>query len=145
MTTTPTAGEALRRTQDGSLPIGTVEEILKRAPSDIVEAVLPVPEWKCSVRVRSFTAAQSAQVKQHSLKFREQGTDIAWADMEITQFLEGVVEPRFTREEATHLHSISGKGFQRVINWLDENSGTDKEALSKARDEFPRSGNDTQD
>lgn len=129
----------------GVLPIGTVEEILKNAPSDIVEEILEIPEWGCSVKVRSFTAAQSASVKQHGLGFRGEETLVAFAEMEIQQFVEGVIEPRFSKDEVRHLYNISGAGFQRVINWLDEKSGTDKETIRSAREEFPGPGKPSED
>jgi hypothetical protein len=121
---------------DGKLPIGTVKDILDRAPSDLVEEILEVPEWQCSVKVRSYTAAVSAQIKQRGLAFKGEDTKVAWAEMEITQFQRGVVEPLFSEDDVRKLHATSGRGFARVIAKLDELSGTDKEELRKAQDEF---------
>ena len=78
-------GDAVKGAQTGQLPIGTVEEILKRAPSDLIEDVLEVPEWACSVKVKSFTAAQSAEVKQRGLAFKGEDTKVAWAEMLLAQ------------------------------------------------------------
>lgn len=133
-------GEAIKDTQTGKLPIGTVKDILAKAPTDLVEEVLEIPEWGCSVRVRSFTAAQSARIK--SLAFKptpDGGTEVAWAAMEQTQFQEGVIEPKFSEKDVKKLHLSSGRGFQRVIDWLDESSKINKEELKKTRDEFPGS------
>lgn len=136
-TTTP--GEALKDTQSGKLPVGTVREILD-APTDTVEEILEVPEWKCSVKVRSFTAAQSARVKQHGFKSRpDGGVEIAWAAMEHLQFKEGVIEPQFSELEVRRLSLKSGPGWARIINWLDEHGKIDKEALERVQDEFPGS------
>jgi hypothetical protein len=132
-------GEALKRTQTGTLPIGTVEDILKEAPNDLVTEVLDVPEWKCSVKVRTFTAAQSAMIKQRGFGFKGEEVQVAWAEMEIMQFQQGVLEPHFTEEQVRELHLSSGRGFARVIEKMDELSKIDKEALAKARDEFPGS------
>lgn len=129
-------GDALKGVQTGQLPIGTVEDILKRAPSDLVEEIVEVPEWACSVKVKSFTAAQSAEVKQRGLAFKGEDTKVAWAEMEIAQFQMGVIEPKFTDEQVRELHLHSGRGFARVIAKLDELSGTDKEELRKAQREF---------
>lgn len=134
----PSAGEAVKAAQMGApLPIGSVETILKNAPSDIVEETVEIPEWECSVRLRSFTAAQSARVKQHGLGFKGDRTEVAWAEMEIMQFMEGCIEPQWEHRQVVQLHGTSGRGFQRVIDWLDEKSGTDKEAIRRARDDFP--------
>lgn len=135
-TETPAAEEAVKGAQNGLLPIGSVKDILDRAPSDLVEEVLEIPEWNCSVKVRSLTAAQSASVKQRGFGFKGEETQVAWAEMEIVQFQQGVVEPRFSEDEARKLHLRSGRGFQRVIAWLDAKSGMDKEELRKAREEF---------
>lgn len=124
------------KTTGDHLPLGTVDRILEKAPSDIVEGTVDVPEWGCSVQVRSFTASQSAMIRQTGVSFKGDSTNVAWAQMEIEQFLLGVVRPQFTREEVAKLHLKSGRGFGRVISWLDEHSNIDKEALQSAKDEF---------
>jgi hypothetical protein len=133
-----TPGEALAGTQTGKLPIGTVEAILKKAPDDITEKEIEVPEWDCSVKIRSFTAAQATAIRQQGLSFQGEETKVAWGEMEIMQFQQGVVEPRFDEDQARQLHLTSGRGFARVIEALDELSNIDKEALAKAREEFPK-------
>lgn len=112
-------------------------EILDVAGTDIVEAVLPIPEWGKSVKVRSFTAAQSATVRQ--IGFQQQGEGalvINWAAMEIAQFQMGVVAPTFTEADVRSLHMKSGRGFARIISWLDEKSGLDKKAIEEAKERF---------
>jgi len=121
------------------LPIGSVEGILKAAPSDLVEELIEVPEWGCSVRVRSFTAAQSARIRQRGIGFKGENTTVAWAEMEKQQFIEGVIEPKFDKKSVEALHRTSGRGFSRVIKWLDEHSNMDKEALAEAKKEFQES------
>lgn len=109
------------------LPIGTVEAILAKAPADLTEEVVQVPEWGCSVRIRSQTAGAAARVKQAGMvldESSEQGFRIDVAVMERHQFFEGVIEPRFTLEQAEELQETSGPGFQRVIQALDRLSGT---------------------
>lgn len=133
----PSAGEVLKDVQTGKLPIGSVEEILKKAPDDLVEEVVEIPEWGCSVRLRSFTAATSARIKQRGFTTRGEETTVAWAAMEQLQFKEGCIEPKFTDDQVKKLHLTSGRGFARVIEWLDEKSKINKEELKKARDEFP--------
>lgn len=135
-TPAPTVGEAIKGAQNGHLPIGTVDQILKRAPSDLREETVEVPEWDCAVRIKSFTAAESAQIKHKGLAFRGEDTQVAWAEMEIAQFQQAVVEPRFSEDQVRQLHLTSGRGFSRVIAAIDEMSGTDKEELRKAQQEF---------
>lgn len=133
----PSPGAALKATQQGKLPIGTVENILKKAPEDLVTEKIDVPQWGCSLQIRSFTAAQSAMIKQRGFAFKGEETAVAWAEMEILQFQQGVVEPHFTEDQVRELHLSSGPAFALVIEELDRISKIDKEALRKARDEFP--------
>lgn len=133
----PTPGEVAKATQRGELPIGSVEQILEAAPKDIVKDTLAIPEWGYAVRVQSFTAAQSAAIKQRGFGFKGEETTVAWAEMEIMQFQMGVIEPKFSEEQVRQLHLSSGPGFARVIEKLDDLGKIDKEALRKAREEFP--------
>jgi hypothetical protein len=137
-------GEVVKDSQSGKLPIGSVEDILKAAPNDLKTEVLEIPEWGYSVEVRSLTAAQSARVKQRGFSFTEGGTDVAWAEMEIMQFMMGVRQPRFTEEQVLDLHNQSGAGFARIIAWIDEHSGIDKKALEESRKEFQESQKPTE-
>lgn len=129
-------GQAVKDSQVGKLPMGSVEDILKAAPNDLKTEILGIPEWGYSVEVRSLTAAQSARVKQRGFSFTEGGTDVAWAEMEILQFMMAVRTPKFTEDQVLDLHNQSGPGFARVINWVDENSGINKKQLEAAKKEF---------
>jgi hypothetical protein len=131
-----TGGQTASGETNGQAPIGTVEQIMERAPKDLVEEVLYIPEWECSVKVRSLTAAARARVRQRGVGFKGEEMQMAWAEMEIAQFKEGVREPKFSTDEVRKLHMRSGRGFQRVVDWLDEHSSMNKEELEQAREEF---------
>lgn len=143
MATEPTGsvGEVVRDSQTGKLPIGSVQHILEKAPSDIVEEIIEVPEWGCSVRVRSLTAAQEAQVKQKGLEFRGETTKVWFAEMELAQFQASVVEPKFKLDDARRLQSTSSRGWARIVAWIDKMSNLDKEEVAKMKDDFPESEN----
>lgn len=134
-------GETRKAVQTGELRIGSVEEILKIAPSDIVEETIPIPEWNCSVKVKSLTALQEAQVKQKGLEFKGDTTKVFFAELELTQFQYAVVEPKFRLDDARQLQATSSKGWQQIIAWVDEHSNIDKEEVAKLRDEFQASQN----
>lgn len=123
-------------TPEPTMEIGTVDQILEAAPGDIVTEVIDVPEWGCAVKLKSFTAYEAASIRQAGIGFRGENTEVAWAQMEKQQFLLGVMEPSFTPNQVEKLHMSSGRGFARVIQWLDEKSNIDKEALKSAREEF---------
>lgn len=122
------------------LPIGTVDGILEAAPKDCVEEILAVPEWGCSVRVRSLTARRVADVKEVGMKLAKNGASIVHTEMEKTQFLHGVIEPKFSPMQVNELfHKAGGAGWSRVIDWLDEHSGTSEEERRKAAAAFQES------
>lgn len=131
-----TVGNAVKDTQTSDLPIGTVEQIMEAAPNDIVEETIEIPEWGCSVRVRSLTAAQESQVKQHGLTFKGDSTKVWFAEMELRQFQAAVVEPKFRLDDAKKLQHTSGRGWGRIIAWVDKQSSLSKEEMRKMRDEF---------
>lgn len=130
-------GEAIKDTQTGKLPIGTAQQILEKAPSDIVEEILEIPEWGYSVRVRSFTAAMAARIKSNGFQPQADGSTIVnWAAMEQTQLKQGIVEPKFSEDEIKKLYNKSGQGVQRIIEWLDEHSKMDKDEMKQKEREF---------
>jgi hypothetical protein len=129
-------GETIKDTQSGKLAIGSVQEILEAAPKDIKEEILEIPEWGLAVKVRSFTASQSARIRQIGVELRGDRQLVSWGEMEMAQVREGVIEPQFKKDDLQTLYRTSGVGIQRIIKWLDENSGLDKEEVRKTREEF---------
>jgi hypothetical protein len=141
---TPSVGEAVKNVQQGKLPKGSVEQILSAAPKDLKTEWVDIPEWGYSVQLRSFTASESARIKQRGFAIREGETAVAWAEMEIMQFELGVQDPQWTNEQVRQLHLTSGPGFARVIKWLDENSGIQKDQLKKAQEDLRGSNESTE-
>lgn len=132
----PPVGEAIKATQNGSLPIGTAAEILE-APSDVVEETLPIPEWGKSVKVRSFTSSQNARIRSKMYITNPDGSvETDWAGFDISRFEEAVIEPEFTRDQVIALHLKSGRGFQRVINWIIKQSGVTQEDVRETEEAF---------
>lgn len=133
------AQERLKAAAAATLPIGTVEHILN-APSDIKEEVIEVPEWGCSIKIRSLTAGQSAKVRQAGVDLSTGKPVMNWEALEKAQFEYGVAEPKFEAVEVTTLHHRSGPGFQRVIQALDRISGTNPKAVKETLESFQASG-----
>lgn len=138
----PDVGAAVKATQNGDLPIGTVDEILN-SPSDVVEETVEVPEWKREdgtpiyVRLRSFTAHQSAMIRKKMYVTSPDGSvETDWVGFDLARFEEAVVEPKFTRDQALALHLKSGPGFQRIINWVVKKSGVSQEDVREAEEAF---------
>lgn len=129
-------GQFGSKPDEEKLPIGSKEQIQEAAGRDIKTEILEIPEWGYSVRVKAFTAAKQAAIRQIGFQQSEGGVVINWAMMEIAQFQMGVTEPAFSESEVRSLHAKSGPGFQRIIKWLDDNSGLDKKAMEEAKETF---------
>lgn len=117
-------------------------DAIASAPSDLIEGWLEIPEWGGEVRLRSLTAAQSTSIRQEGLKYKGSGDiDTAWERMETLQVVYALQDPKLSEEQVRELRlTKSASGFQRVIDWVDEKSGMDKEELRKAQQEFQGSG-----
>lgn len=115
-------------------------------PSDLKEDVVegvPVPGE--SVKVRGLAAAFSNQAQSEALEWTQEGpgkqrSTINTARMEILQFHHGVVDPKFSLEEAKLISERFGPAFKKVIARIDELSGVDKEAIDEANTRFQAGG-----
>jgi len=115
-----------------------------QGPGDLrQEEVQDVPVPGQSVLVRGLPAKYSAEI-QGQLKLvtegREQIAKIDVPAMELLQFVHGVIEPTFTREEAAIIQERYGPAFRKVIERIDALSGIDKEAIDKTEQRFPAGG-----
>jgi len=122
----------------------STKESWLQGPADLREAdVEDVPVPGQSVRVRGLAAAYSAEV-MGQMKLvsdgREQVAKVDVAMMERLQFVHGVIEPRFTPEEARVVQERFGPAFRKVVEKIDELSGIDKEAVENAEARFPARG-----
>lgn len=113
---------------------------------DLREAdVEDVPVKGSKVRVRALPARYSADV-QSQLKLETQGREqvarIDVASMEVLQFAHGVIDPKFSEEEARQIAEKYGPAFRKVIEKIDELSGIDKEAIAETEQRFPASAED---
>lgn len=123
-----------RRIDNGHLPRLTVEEILKRAPDDLIEQEIDMPEWGGSIKIRTLTAYERARIRQVGIRLGAEET--AWGEMEVQQFLAAVVEPEFNEMEVRKLQATSGPAFAKVISAHDDLSSMSKEEIRDARKQF---------
>jgi hypothetical protein len=115
-----------------------------QGPGDLrQEEVEDVPVPGQSVLVSGLPAKYSAEI-QGQLKLvtegREQIAKIDVPSMELLQFVHGVIEPKFTREEAAIVQEKFGPAFRKVIERIDALSGIDKEAIDQTEQRFPVGG-----
>lgn len=96
-----------------------------------------------SVRIRSLTAAQAAQVNQGSIRFgngRKQKTEFSFAASERLKFRYGVAEPQFSDDKVMTLHTTAGPSFQKVLKAISELSGIDEKQAEDDEEQFRGSG-----
>ena len=113
----------------------TAAEAVERAPSDCKEEDVE-NVFGGKVRIRGLTAAQSARVKQESIKLGGRNPDVVWAAMELLQFEMGVIQPQFSAAQVQKLHVTAGPSFTKVITAIDALSGTSEEERKKAHEAF---------
>lgn len=110
----------------------------KDLESDVVDDV-----FGGSVRIKSLTAAQAAQVQQGSIRFgasRKQRTEFNFASAERLKFRYGVTEPSLTDDQVRTLQTTAGPSFQKVLKAIDEISGTDEKAAEEDEQQFRGQG-----
>ena len=94
-------------------------------PGDLQEAVVEdVPVEGQSVLVRGLAAGYSNQAQSEATELKQVGRDtvvtVNGARLEVLQFAHGVLEPRFTVEQAEQVSQKYGPAFRRVIEKIDE-------------------------
>lgn len=108
----------------------TVAQILEA--QDLEERVVDVPEWGGVVRVRGFTKAQQQQMRKQATVAEEVDSD----RLELLMFVHGVVDPKFSPDQAGLLQQKSAGLVDRVLTAVLEVSGMTKDALKKAEKSF---------
>jgi hypothetical protein len=121
----------------------TGDEMEHNAAADIVEQDVD-DVFGGRVRVRSLTAHQAAKVQQASFKLGGRGgqdVQVSVTNLEVAKFQEGVVIPAdLDHNRVMRLYQNSGPSFQKVLNAIDEISGTGEQAdkvRSEAKAAFP--------
>jgi hypothetical protein len=123
------------------MPQATKEDWLD-GPGDLAEDVVEdVPVKGKSVKVRALGAKFSNEAQTKATETRTDGTQafvtVNKARLEILQFTHGVIEPKFTEEEAEKVSEKYAGAFFKVIERIDEISSIDKEAIAEAQARFP--------
>jgi hypothetical protein len=115
---------------------------LREDAGDLKEAEVEVGLPGCeTVLVRGLPAAYSNQASSEALELktvgREQVATVNTARLEVLQFAHGVIDPKFTEQEAEKVAEKFGPTFKKVIAEIDNLSGLDKEAMEAAQATFP--------
>lgn len=120
----------------------STKESWLQGPGDVkTDTVDNVPVAGQSVRIRGLAAAYSNQASSEALELKtgprgEQTATINTGKLEVLQFAHGVIEPKFTVDEAQIIAQKYGPAFKKVIAEIDRLSGVDKEAIEEAAARF---------
>jgi len=137
----PTAPEPAQG-QDNARPVpqppaptqyGTVEAIL--AAPDISEEDMFIPEWNCTIRIRSLTKAQQHAIRSEASR-GQKNQEPNPERVEMLMFLSGVTQPQFSREHYSQLLNKNTGVIDRVIQKIAKLSGADPKAVEEAKAQF---------
>lgn len=104
------------------------------AADDIVEQDVDVPAWGGSVRIRSLSMQQAANINRLSQRRdprtgkdeQDQGLLVAWL------LTEGLVEPKLSIADASALLGKSAKAVSVIVTAINEASGLSDTAVTEA-------------
>jgi hypothetical protein len=114
-------------------------------PGDLKEEeVSDVPVPGESVKVRGLPASFSAKLLSR-LKVTQEGRqdvgEVSTEQVQILQFKEGVIEPRFNEDQVRQIADKYGPAFHKVMARINALSEVDEEAIVDADKRFPVGGN----
>jgi hypothetical protein len=126
--------ELLTQVEDAA-PMASKAAWLK-GPGDLIEFDLEVPGVGGTVKVRSLTAGASNLIQTECMTMKGDEMKFDTTRREVMTFAAGVVEPSFTEQEANVIAHKWGPAFKLVVSVINEISGTQDDALEKARRKF---------
>lgn len=88
------------------------------------------------VKVRELTAGQVASISERCTLMKNGQIKVDQTRQRVLTFSAGCVEPKFDEQEANALAHKHGRAFSVVVGVIDALSGTDEEAVEKARRRF---------
>lgn len=127
------------------MPRSTKDDWLAADATDLEEReVSDVPKKGQSVKIRalSATAANAATTSAISTEESRGQTrmKVDSVKLDIIRFQQGVVEPKFTMEEATIISGKFGKAFNRTIREINRLSGIDEDQVAELDARFQSGG-----
>lgn len=114
-------------------------------PGDLKEGVVEdVPVKGQSVKIRALSATSANAGNAAAITTQEvRGQQVVKVDnvrLDILRFVEGVVEPKFTEEEARILSAKYGPAWHKTVKAIVELSGIDDQTASETEARFQGGG-----
>ena len=108
----------------------TVEDILSCV--DVKPKEVFVPEWDGNVTIQGFTKARQQQLRKDAAYGGEIDTD----RLEMLMFINGVIEPEFTKDHYEQLREKSASAIDTVLKELMVLSGLSEDEVKGANQTF---------
>ena len=117
---------------NGHLRILSKDEIM--SVDDLPTKVVAVPEWGeyAAVKIGAFTQHDYATLRKKAMIKDKIDHEL----LELGMFVKGVLEPRFTLDEAKRLREKAMAPIQRVLKEICLLNGITEEALAEAEKSF---------
>lgn len=107
-----------------------------KSPGDLVELDIEIPSVGDSVKIRSLSAGQHAQIQNESMTMKGDTMRFDTHRRNILTFTMGVVEPKFSENEANVIAHKFGPAFKLVVDAIGEISESSEEAMKRVRERF---------
>ena len=104
--------------------------------TDLTEAEVFVSDEQGSVKVRALSAGDLATIQDQCLVMKGEIMKLDTQQMAVLKFVKGVIEPKFSRDEANVISHRFGPAFSLVVSVIDEISRASEEDVAKARRRF---------
>lgn len=117
----------------------TIEQIVNA--NDLNSKVVPVPEWGGSVKIQELTKAKQDEVRQMALIDGEVNDVL----LECGIVAAAIVEPAMTGDHVAILQQKNADVVDRIMHEVFMLNAMDKEAIARARDEFPEESGEVAD
>lgn len=109
-------------------------DALFNAP-DLAEEEVFVPHWNGAVRIRELTKEQQDRIRENATNKKTGFVEDTL--VEVNTFIEGVIEPRFSYEDATRLRKKSADALDFVIAKILLLSNQHEDRVKEAVSRFP--------
>lgn len=117
----------------------TGDQMEQNAPRDLVEKDVE-GVFGGKVRIRSLSAHQAAKVDSAGFKMKPSGSGVVVTitDAQLLKFQLGVINPDLSQDpnRVMRLYQQSGPSFRKVLDAIDEISGTNENELRDAEAAF---------
>ena len=113
------------------MAILTIDQIMNS--DDLPSKVIPVPAWGGDLKIRQLTKAQQHQIRATAMVEGE----VDDHQLEMGILVAAIVEPEMTRDHMVMLANKNADVIDEILAEVFTLSALDKEAIARARDEFP--------